>query len=252
MGRALSLLLLTATAAGCDSPTRRPAQAPVDGPVPASGDVLSGPVLEHLAAAPYLYLRIKTSKGEVWAAVPEAKIEDGTQVTVFNPMRMTNFESASLKRTFEEVYFGTLVPPAAGATGPAGDPHASVQSAAPVDVGQVEKAAGPDARTIAEVWAQKASLAGKSVTVRGVVVKYNPGVMGKNWIHLQDGSGDAKLGTNDITVTSADEAAKGETVVIHGAVATNRDFGAGYIYPIIVEAAKVVRESRGARPPSAE
>ena len=74
-----------------------------------------------------------------------------------------------------------------------------------------------------------------------MVVKYNAGVMGKNWIHLQDGSGDAKQGTNDITVTSPDAAAKGETVTIKGIVRTKKDFGAGYSYVVIVEDAKVVR-----------
>jgi hypothetical protein len=235
------LLLLLAAAAGCDSAPRGPAQPASDQAVaaaPGSGDALSGPVLEHLAAAPYLYLRIKTSKGEVWAAVPEGKVDDGTEVTVYNPMRMVNFASTSLKRTFEEIYFGTLTPPSA-ANGPATDPHAGIRSTAPADIGPVAKAVGPDARTIAEVWAQKASLAGKTVTIRGVVVKYNAGVMGKNWIHLQDGSGDPGQGTNDITVTSLDGAANGETVTITGTVATNRDFGAGYTYPVIIEDAKV-------------
>jgi len=105
----------------------------------------------------------------------------------------------------------------------------------------VEKATGADARTVAELWAQKARLEGKAVTIRGVVVKVNDGVMGKNWIHLQDGSGDAKQGTNDITVTSMDRAAKGETVTITGTVRTNRDFGSGYAYPVMVEDAKIVR-----------
>jgi VCBS repeat-containing protein len=66
--------------------------------------------------------------------------------------------------------------------------------------------------------------------------------MGKNWIHLQDGSGDAKQGTNDITVTSLDGAARGETITIKGIVRTNKDFGAGYSYAVIVEDAKVVRK----------
>jgi VCBS repeat-containing protein len=83
---------------------------------------------------------------------------------------------------------------------------------------------------------------GKTVSIRGTVVKYNEGVMGKNWIHLQDGSGDAKLGTNDITVTSLDGAAMSGTITIQGTVRTNKDFGAGYSYAVIVEDAKVVKK----------
>lgn len=241
MRRALSLLLLATAVVGCQSKTPEPAKVPLGqapAAAPATGDDLTGPVLEQLNAPPYIYLRIKTSKGEVWAAVPGAKIENGAVVTVFNPMLMTKFESKSLKRTFDEVYFGTLAPASAEAGGPAGTP----QPVAQVAVGKVEKATGADARTVAELWAEKASLVGKTVSIRGTVVKYNEGVMGKNWIHLQDGSGDAKQGTNDITVTSLDGAARGETITIKGTVRTNRDFGAGYSYAIIVEDAKVVRK----------
>jgi hypothetical protein len=38
-----------------------------------------------------------------------------------------------------------------------------------------------------------------------------------------------------------DRAAKGETVTITGTVHTNRDFGSGYSYPVMVEDAKIVR-----------
>jgi hypothetical protein len=273
---ALPILLAAASAIGCNSnkakasdpvvaaPTQASAVGPVPpgaempkdathagvttpapGAAPASSAGLSGKVLERLDASPYCYLRLKTSSGEVWAAVPEAKIEKGTDVTVVNPMLMSNFESKTLKRTFAEVFFGTLATAGAAPAGaaPAGNPHAEVaQTAAPVEVGKVDKAAGADARTVSEVWAQKASLKGKSVTIRGKVVKYNAGVMGKNWLHLQDGSGDAKKGTNDITVTSKDDAAKGDTVTIKGTVSADKDFGAGYTYAIMVEDAKVVKK----------
>ena len=246
MRRALAFSLLATAAVGCQTNTPEPAKIPLgqaSAPAPAAVEALTGPVLEQLSAPPYIYLRIKTSKGEVWAAVPAAKIENGAKVTVFNPMLMSKFESKSLKRTFDEVYFGTLTSTPAAASGPAADPHAGVsQPAATISVAKVEKATGADALTISEAWAQKASLAGKTVSIRGTVVKYNAGVMGKNWIHLQDGSGDAKVGTNDITVTTLDQAAMGETITIKGTVRTNKDFGAGYSYAIMVEDAKVVKK----------
>jgi hypothetical protein len=254
MRRTLSLLLLATAVVGCGSKTPEPAKVPLDqapaaspatsaAAAPAASDLLTGKVLEHQDAAPYLYLRIATAKGEVWAAVPEAKIENGAEVTVFSPMLMTNFESKTLKRSFKEVYFGTLTPANTAADAPGANPHAGVaQPSAPVEVGKVEKATGADARTVAEAWAQKASLAGKTITIHGKVVKFNGGVMGKNWLHLRDGSGDAGKGTNDITVTSMDEAAVGLTVTIKGTVRTNQDFGSGYSYAIIVEKAKIVRD----------
>ena len=255
MRRALSLVFLATALVGCASRTPEPPKVPLSQsaseaalPSAQAGEPLFGTVLEQLSAPPYIYLRLRTSKGEVWAAVPAAVVAIGAEVKLGNPMLMANFESTSLKRTFPEVYVGTLAQAGAVATGmPAAagssdNPHAggSMPTAA-VMVGKVEKAAGADAHTISEVWKQKAGLLGKTVSIRGVVVKSNDGVMGKNWIHLQDGSGDAKSATNDITVTSLDRAAVGETVTITGTVRTNKDFGMGYTYAVIVEEAKIAK-----------
>lgn len=260
MRGALPILLVASAIIGCNSSKTKGSEPVVAAPTqgaamtaapaaPGAAEGLTGKVLERLEAAPYCYLRLQTAKGEIWAAVPAAQIEKGTEVTIANPMLMGNFESKTLNRTFAEVYFGTIAPaggaaPAAGAgmAAPAGNPHAGMAPAAPIEVGKVEKATGADARTVAEVWAQKASLKGKTVTIRGKVVKYNAGVMGKNWIHLQDGSGDAKAGTNDITVTSLDPAAKGETITIKGTLRLDKDFGSGYTYAAIVEEAKVQKK----------
>ena len=255
----LPLLLVLTAALGCQSKksdaivaasTQPTAGAMAAAPaVPGQG--LTGKVLERLDAPPYCYLRIQTARGEVWAAVPQAKVEKGTEVTVVNPMVMNNFESKTLNRTFPEVFFGTLgsadgaaasaapMPPAASASAPVA-PGTPVATA--VAVGKVAKATGADAHTVAETWAQKGALKEKTVTIRGQVVRYNPGVMGKNWLHLQDGSGDAGKGTHDITVTSQDTAAKGDVVTIKGTVRLDKDFGAGYTYALIVEEAKITKK----------
>jgi hypothetical protein len=253
MRGAIPLLLVLATTFGCQSkksdaivaaPTQPMAGVMPGAPAQAAG--LSGKVLERIAASPYCYLRLQTARGEVWAAVPEAKVEKGAEVTVVNPMLMSNFESKTLNRTFAEIFFGSLADaagaapaaaPAAGASAPMGAPRP-----APVLIDKVEKAAGADARTVAELWAQKGGLKDKPVSIRGKVVKYNPGVMGKNWIHLQDGSGDPSKGTHDITVTSQDAATMGDVVTAKGLVRLDKDFGSGYRYGMLVEDAKVVKK----------
>ena len=115
--------------------------------------------------------------------------------------------------------------------------HAGVAKA--VDVGDVKvaKATGPGARTVAEVVAKSADLKEKPVVVRGKVVKFTPAVMGKNWIHLRDGSGSASDGSNDVLVTTNDEAKIGDVVLVKGVVHTDRDFGAGYSYKVLIEEA---------------
>jgi hypothetical protein len=99
---------------------------------------------------------------------------------------------------------------------------------------KVAKATGPEARTVAEIVAGKAALKDRTVLVRAQVVKVNSGIMGKNWLHLRDGSGTAADGSNDILVTSQDTAAVGDIVSARGTVRTDVNIGAGYAYAVLV------------------
>jgi len=137
---------------------------------------------------------------------------------------------------------GAAPAPGAGMGAQAMPPHGGATSSEAVDVGDVKvpKAAGKDARTIAELYAQRQALKDHTVTVRGKVVKYNAGIMGKNWIHLRDGTGTPGK-DDDVTVTSQDAAAKGDVVVVQGKVALDQDIGMGTPYPIIIQDAKVTK-----------
>ncbi|HZZ85091.1 MAG TPA: nucleotide-binding protein [Anaeromyxobacteraceae bacterium] len=241
---------------------------------PAAGG-LKGKLVERIDAAPYSYLKLQTAQGESWAAVPQTTAANGTELTVMNAFPMKDFESKTLNRKFPVVYFGTLagqdaagkgpgalggaMPAAMGGMPPQGmgggqmppsgmggqPPNVAAQhqgvNAAPVKVEKVAKASGADARSVSEIYAQKASLKEKSVTIRGQVVKFNAGVMGKNWVHLRDGSGAEEKKDNDITITTMDNVAVGDTVTAKGTVHLDKDFGYGYAYPVIVEEAKVAK-----------
>lgn len=87
--------------------------------------------------------------------------------------------------------------------------------------------------SISEIIKQKADLAGESITVKGKVTKYNPSIMGRNWVHIQDGT--EYSGEYDLTITTADEVKVGDEVVFTGILAIDRDFGYGYKYSIIIE-----------------
>jgi len=227
-----------------------------------SGVTVTGEVLETQNAAGYTYLRLKTSAGETWAAVTSAEVKKGAQVTIGNASTMVNFESKTLKRRFDKIVFGSIVPagarpvPAAtgglpsamhGAAGPgaAAAPHAMLANptgAAPAPAfppTPVAKAKGPEARTVAEVVRGKTGLKGKTVLIRARVVKVNAGIKGKNWLHLQDGSGAAKDGSNDLIVTTTDLAAVGDIVTARGTVRTDVTVGPGYAYAVLVEEAAV-------------
>jgi hypothetical protein len=112
-------------------------------------------------------------------------------------------------------------------------------AAAPVKVEKVAKASGAEARTVAELVKGKAGLKDKPVVVQARVVKVNNGIMGKNWWHLQDGSGTAQDGSHDVLVTTQDTAAVGDLVTVRGTVRTDVTLGAGYAYEVMVEDAKL-------------
>ena len=116
------------------------------------------------------------------------------------------------------------------------------QGSAPAPAGKIEKiakASGADGKTVAEVVSGKDALKGKTVTIRGKVVKASTAILGKNWIHLQDGSGSAANSTHDIVVTTTDTVAVGDIVNASGKVETNLDLGSGYKYAVLVQDAKV-------------
>src|SRR5205085_9423811 len=95
-------------------------------------------------------------------------------------------------------------------------------------------------KTVEEIVTGRAALKDRAVSVRGQVVKLTAGVMGKNWIHLQDGSGSAATGTHDILVTTTTERlAVGDVVDVRGTVRTDVTVGPGYSYAVLVEGMKV-------------
>jgi hypothetical protein len=235
----LAVLVMLAAGVGLAAPNAPSAPSAPSAPPPA--DVVKGEVLEVKDVDAYTYLRLKTKDGEVWAAVNKAPVAKGAEVTIQNPAVMSNFTSKTLNKTFDRIIFGSLAAAGTGAAPAAVAPanmaamHAALpQSADPGDV-KVAKATGPNARTVAEIVTAKADLKGKPVLVRGKVVKFTPEVMGKNWIHLRDGTGDAAKGTNDILVTSKDETKIGDVILVKGVVRTDVNLGSGYVYAVMVD-----------------
>ncbi|MGM0578495.1 MAG: OB-fold nucleic acid binding domain-containing protein [Myxococcota bacterium] len=217
----------------------QPARPSKGGAAPAArGTRLAGEVLETMDSGGYTYAKLDTGDGEAWVAVKQTPVEVGEEMTVSGANLMKGFKSKTLDRTFDEIYFA-MDARTGGDTGKAAPAHGGGGTAEAPAVERVPKAEGDDAYTIAEIFRDKADLAGESVTVRGKVVKFNAGIMGKNWVHLQDGTGAA--GKNDLTFTTQDSVEVGDVVTMTGTLATDKDFGAGYSYAVIVEEAKLQR-----------
>ena len=210
-------------------------------PSASQGISITGEVLEVKDVDAYTYLRLKTKNGETWAAVIKSPVKTGAEVTIENGVEMNNFESKSLRKTFDHIVFGNLAG-AQSATSPAmdlGRIHGGLTQAPDVGSVKVAKANAPDARTVAEVVMKKAELKDKPVTVHGKVVKFTRGVMGKNWIHLRDGSGSGAESTNDLVVTTTDETQIGDLVIVKGVVRTEVNLGSGYSYAVLIDDAKL-------------
>jgi len=209
--------------------------------------MVEGKVLEVLNVEGFTYLRLDTQQGEVWAAVIKGQITKGSMVTLDNVSVMNNFESKALKRKFDQILFGNLVetnrgvekPSALGSSFNVTPPRMPAPKLDVISAAPIAKATGANAKTVAEVVTNGSKLKGKTVVVRGRVAKYNADIMGKNWVHLQDGSGSEADGSNDILVTTTSTTNVGAVVTATGIVQTDKDFTAGYAYKVLIEDAKL-------------
>jgi len=198
-----------------------------------------GKVLQTINSGGYTYVELrKNAEDKIWLAVPAASIAVGSQQT-FNPgMVMYNFESKTLKRTFDQIVFTEL---ASGAN--AGKDNKKVSGKSPGSSGtvspdikvKVKKATGKNAYSIAELYKNKAKLNKKKVIVKGKVVKVSSNIMDRNWVHLRDGSGSHAKGDFNLVVTSKSIPAEGEVVLVRGTLYKDKDFGGGYRYEVIIE-----------------
>lgn len=207
----------------------------------------TGRAVEAIKASRYTYVQVDNGREKIWAATIDFRGKVGDMVTVPSQgLPMKDFHSNTLNRDFAMVYFVGIILPAEHGGGiskqplvpPGHPPVAEKGKVAQSEIKGIVKA--ENGKTVAEVYAAKEDLAGKPVLVRGRVVKFLPKIMGKNWIHVRDGSGSE--GTNDLTVTTDAMVEVGDLVLVNGVVSIDRDFGYGYSYTVLLEDAEVTVE----------
>ncbi|VAX08284.1 NrfJ [hydrothermal vent metagenome] len=256
----LAPLILAATfVVGCSSESEPPkpkAEQTASAPSQSDAPRLTGTITEIMNSGSYTYALIDTGDTKVWAAGPETTLKVGDSIDQASGVPMHNFTSKTLNRTFDSIYFLTQIGSAPAGSGmPAGQTTASNSQAAPGH-GTIDEAKPTTTATleidvstfalpeggsrVAEIFSKKAELAGGTVIIRGKAVKFSPQIMGRNWLHLQDGTG--STGTNDLVITTADTAQVGDTVLVTGDLIVDKDFGGGYKYDVIIENAKLAVE----------
>jgi hypothetical protein len=189
---------------------------------------------EILQTDRYTYLNVSEAGKSFWIATAKTDATKGQTYMYRGGLMKTNFESVEFKRTFDTIYLvsniisanehpgGNINAPAAG--------QANVQPASSGGTMPVVK----DAIKLSDLITNKAKYDGKVVTVTGECVKVNNGIMGRNWVHIQDGTKE-KGKTIDLTVTTNQNIAVGSKVALKGKIVLNKDFGAGYKYDVIME-----------------
>ena len=235
--------------AGCSESEKAPIteNPALAAPVPAG--MVRGTVLENMNSGGYTYVFIETAQDQRWVAAMDTSVQVGDIVQTDQGMPMAQFESKTLNRTFEVVYFvGALqnlsapVAPDGQASGAMPPDHPTMDATDQAKAADIEVETLEPGQNIANVYANKEAMDGQQVSLRGKVVKYNSNILGWNFIHIQDGSGDAADGNHDLTVTSKSETAVGETVVLTGTIVLDKDFGAGYNFPVLLEDASITTE----------
>jgi hypothetical protein len=209
--------------------------------VPAGTHVVK--VEDRIDASDYSYFQVSEKDGnKYWIAAKRLEAVKGDILYFTKSMEMKNFHSTTLNRTFESVLFvDDITKTPHNMNNPNGAPnmdpkmaHSQVMSTPKIDI-KIEPV--KDGKTVEQIYNSMDKLIGQIVKIRGKVVKYNPEIMGRNWIHIQDGTG-SETGY-DLMVTSKDQTAVGQIVVVEGKIATNKDFGAGYTYKVMVEDANL-------------
>jgi len=231
----------------------------------------SGTIKETRDVSEYTYCLVSDGKAKKWIAIPRTEVKIGEPVTFSNGLVMKDFYSKTLDRHFDEVIFCTgingqpivsntesghgempAMPPEHGmpSTGaqcpvdknpPMGMTSHSMASPSPIafkDI-HVTKAEGKNGFRISELYQKASDLSGSKIRVQGKVVKVLPNIMKKNWIHIQDGTGDPEKNTHDLTITSLQSPAVGDTVTVSGTLKRNADFGSGFTYDIFIENAAI-------------
>ena len=232
--------------------------------VAAQDAVLKASITEFKDVTNYTYLNLKDSTGRIWAAIPKTSVKTGDEIELANIIVMKDFHSKILDKTFATILFAvpsnesnahrtpshvempaktmtmTGMPSGmmSGAMPHGNVPEAGTESgksrAMPLDI-RVIKATGDHAYTIEEIYAGKKALAKSPVKVRAKVVKFLPDIMGKNWIHIQDGTGSAEGRNNDITVATTETADVGDEIIVQGTLSIDKDLGAGHVFAALIE-----------------
>lgn len=186
----------------------------------------------------YSYLNVTEGEEQYWIAISKRPVEVGATYYYRGGLMKKNFYSKEHDKVFETVYLVSDIRKqpiaSSGGSGSAVDRALNkIQGNALVDDGPIEVSPAEGAIKLADLFSNVKKYDGQTIKVTGKVVKVNPMIMNRNWLHVQDGSGKDL----DLTITTAENIPLGHVVTLEGTIAVDKDFGAGYRYDVIMEGA---------------
>lgn len=231
-----TIVMISMVMISCDSRERVPApeagQSMADPHQQAGSSAHKVRIDEVIQAKTYTYLQVTEGDMEYWIATAKAPIEKGMVMFYDQGLEMRDFTSKEIDRTFESIWF---VDQLRGQSSAALQKKSGAPNVAAKDV-SVEKLSG--GVSVQDLYTNMSGFSGKTVKIKGQVTKFNASIMGRNWVHLQDGTAEGDY--FDVTITTKDVVKVGDVVVFEGVVGLNKDFGAGYTYELIIEEASQV------------
>ena len=196
-------------------------------------------VNDVIQAGEYTYLNVSEKRKKIWLAVPAMQISKGDKFSYSGGLEMTDFYSKELKRTFPNLLLlesAKMEQMTGKNSGMINSSHTAVVKTEKLNI-SIEP--GEGCTSITKLLEKKKEYSGKTIRIRGKITKFNPAILGKNWIHLQDGT-EYKDGF-DLTITTDSQLIVGDTATFEGKITLNKDFGYGYFYDVIMEDGKLIR-----------
>jgi len=192
--------------------------------------------LESVTSGGYTYVKLIENGHEFWAAVSAQPINVGQNYKYKDAFEMRDFQSKSLDRVFQSIWFiNNFYPENLNTSNPASNNnHTKSNNKKTISIETVK-----GGYSLAYIFEHKTELKNKEILVKGQVVKINQNIMKTNWIHIQDGT--AFRGVYDLTITSQQNInyQVGDIITFKGTLILNRDFGAGYQYDYLLENAMI-------------
>lgn len=230
-----------------------------------STEVMKGVVKQSMQTTNYTYILFTVNNADQWVAVPSQQVKEGETYYFRGGLTMNNFESKELGKTFDNILFlerlstdeasakmakqpgvpsdqvasqhtVAEVPSETNGTAPA-QPSEYKRTPPTIEKKSMKIEPVKGGITVGELYKNKANYSGKIVKIKGEVTKFTPAVMGKNWLHIQDGTeGSGKF---DLVVTSTKEVKVGDKITVEGKISLDKDLGYGYFFDVIMEDATV-------------